>query len=183
MHTLHTTPAFVLAHRPQGESNRTFWLLTRDLGLVYARAQGVREPRNRNRYALQTGMHVQVTLVRGREGWRLTTAQALGRTAMPLSLRRVLALIREIVPLDDRTSNVYAEVLSGYGTGVDNEEALEAIVLLRVLHLLGYVTPHGGSLLVYLDERVELSQLCVSFGTDRRELMRAINRALEGARA
>lgn len=49
-------------------------LLTRELGLVRARAQGIRKPGAKLAHALTTFAGSDVTLVRGKEGWRLAGA-------------------------------------------------------------------------------------------------------------
>ena len=74
----YATQSIVLARTPLGESSALIALLTPDLGLVYARAQGVRQSGAKLASALATFAESMTTLVRGREGWRLTGA-VLGR--------------------------------------------------------------------------------------------------------
>lgn len=148
MHTLHTTQAFILSSTPHGESNRVYRLLTRSLGLVYARAQGVRELRNRNRYALSIGARVDATLVRGREAWKLTSAARHALDRVPgeneAGRRRVLALAGRLVPLEHPLPSVFDALAAGYAAlgGVVHvpPATVEAVVVLHILRELGYVS-------------------------------------------
>jgi len=66
--------AIVLARNESREYGITLTLLTEDFGLVRARAEGLRKPGAKLASALQTLSESDVTLLRGKEGWRLTGA-------------------------------------------------------------------------------------------------------------
>lgn len=70
----YATRAIVLARTPIAESALLVTLLTEELGLVRARAEGLRKPGAKLAHALQTFDACEVTLVRGKEGWRLSGA-------------------------------------------------------------------------------------------------------------
>lgn len=57
-----------------GEASSLVFLLTEELGLVRARAQGVRKPGAKLSAALTTLAESDVTLLKGKEGWRLSGA-------------------------------------------------------------------------------------------------------------
>ncbi len=143
MHTLHTTPAFVLKAYPHGESNRVYRLFTREHGLLYVHGQGVRSLANRNRYALRTHGFVRATLVRGREVWRLTSAQAVcGESAT--EWRRVLALVGDLLAEEDAAPRVFDLLHESRRVFMETGDSgdrcvLEALTVLRALALLGYV--------------------------------------------
>jgi hypothetical protein len=182
MHTLHTTPAYIVQSRPRGESNRSYRLLTRDYGLVLASAQGVRELRNRNRYALQVGTHATVTLVRGREGWRITTASAEQGT-VPAALRRLLDVTGRIVPFEDTTTDVYS-VLSPYLALPDEQvdESIETIAVLALTYALGYVTPVDDPVVRhFVCSDVPVATLVGEYPTHKKHLVRIANSALQSA--
>lgn len=50
------------------------YLLTKELGLVRAHARSVREERSKLRYGLQNFSKSHITLVRGKDMWRITGA-------------------------------------------------------------------------------------------------------------
>ena len=146
MHTLVTTPAYVLSSYPQGESSLVYKLFTKDRGVLYAHGRSVRELRNRNRYALQVGYKPTVTLVRGRETWRITTAQHNGSvriaTEHSSAVRKVLHLLGRYLPVEDVVSGVFEDVehfAEALCLHKEYAHLIEAIVVLRILDRLGYV--------------------------------------------
>lgn len=72
-HKYHTR-ALVLGRSPLSESAALIALLTEEFGLLRARAEGLRKPGAKLAHALQTFDLSEVTLVRGKEGWRLSGA-------------------------------------------------------------------------------------------------------------
>ncbi len=183
MHTLHTTHAFILVAYPHGEANHVFRLFTREYGLLYVHGQGVRGIGNRNRYALRTHRAVQVTLVRGRGVWRLTSAQAV-HGGSPLEWRRVLMLVGGLVAEEDHLPHVFdllhesREVFSHIDDTVERR-ALEALTALRALALLGYVG--DSSVEDALDHTIPLTQ-CGRYSSHCDALVREVNETLRNLR-
>ncbi len=68
------TRGFVLARMAAGEANTRLALLTHDLGLVWARAQGLRRTGGKLASSLVTFAEADIVLVRGKDGWRVTGA-------------------------------------------------------------------------------------------------------------
>src|SRR3989338_9216530 len=68
------TRGIVLSRSSLGEANAFITLLTPELGLVRARAQGLRRSGAKLAAALPTLAESSVVLVRGRDGWRLAGA-------------------------------------------------------------------------------------------------------------
>lgn len=71
----HTTPAIIIEFFEQGEHDRVYKLFTREFGMVLAHAKGVRKLESKLRAHLLPRTITLVTLVRGREVWRLVGAQ------------------------------------------------------------------------------------------------------------
>lgn len=147
MHILHTTTAFVLQAYPHGESSRTYKLLTREKGLLYAHGQGVRELKSRNKYALQTGDLSEVTLVKGREKWRITGARTLENVSVPRPNRvyktKLLNLIGTLLPIEDPVLEVF-DVLEGSNKALcvfpeTQASLIETITMLRLMDKLGFM--------------------------------------------
>ncbi|MHB8651990.1 MAG: DNA repair protein RecO [Minisyncoccota bacterium] len=150
---LYHTEAIVLRSVDTGESNRFYVLYTRDFGLVWALAQGVRELESKLRGHMKLWSVVDVTLVRGRALWRLTGAQesascAGGRIATtPSTLggaARISRLIERLVQGEGANGDLYQELFSAlcflYNNDflVDNLDIFEAVCTARVLAHLGY---------------------------------------------
>src|SRR3989338_4112750 len=77
MYEKYHTEALVLGNREMGEADRVVALFTRDFGLVRARASAVRTEHSKMRYAVQDYARADVSLVKGKRGWRLAGASAL----------------------------------------------------------------------------------------------------------
>ncbi len=74
-HAIYSTDAIILKRAESGEADITYWLLTKDLGLIVARAQSVRKDKAKMRGYLQLFSYCMVSLVRGKYIWRITGAQ------------------------------------------------------------------------------------------------------------
>lgn len=150
-HHLYQTECIVLGSRNIGESNRLFFLLTKDLGLVAGSAQGIRELKSKLRYSLQNFRYIKVELVRGKEMWRITNATHLcnfhtllcdkGKTAL---VARISVLVQRLVHGETRDHALF-DVLYEFLRFLEKEElgkedlhTLEILTDLKVLHLLGY---------------------------------------------
>jgi len=75
-HHLYQSDGFVLGNYPKGEASSLLPLFTRELGLVLVSAQGLRHLKSKLRYSTQAFTLGHFALVRGKEVWRLTGAEA-----------------------------------------------------------------------------------------------------------
>ena len=85
---IYTTRGLVLSERPVREADRIYNILTRDFGLVRATALGVRKINSKLRGSIEPVSLSNVSLVRGKEHWRLTSAEFIRsfKQSRPLSL-------------------------------------------------------------------------------------------------
>lgn len=156
MYHLYHTPALVLGSTPQGEGSNLITLFTRELGLIRATATSVREERSKLRYGLQDFSYSEVTLVRGREFWRLTNATliaALARGEINASdisrmTGRICALLRRLLAGEEKNEPLFLSVVDGLrfaATRSDQQslEGTEIILALRILYFLGYLAPRN----------------------------------------
>src|ERR1035437_6360155 len=74
MHHIHHTEGIILGSRNYGEAGKCFYVFTRDLGMVYASAQGVRKMSSKLRFVLQDFAYIKIDLVQGKDFWRVTSA-------------------------------------------------------------------------------------------------------------
>jgi hypothetical protein len=77
VYTVYTTNAFVISLDPQGETDCAFTLYTKDFGRIVAVAKGIRKIESKLKSHLPQYGYVSVSMVRGREVWRITSAQIL----------------------------------------------------------------------------------------------------------
>jgi|GEM_PF-1930399 len=192
MHTLHTTDAYVVGAMPHGESNRVYRLVSNKLGYVYAHAQGVRELKNRNRYALASRGLINVSLVRGRDVWRITGARTTEymyppETRARQSLRRVLQVAGTFSPSEDPGAGVFAVVRVVHGalcTMPQRASEIETVGVIRILDRLGYVAhPGDDAVLEQIATRTDVldEEVCATAATERLRLVDIINTALTHA--
>lgn len=142
------TSAIVLARFPLGEANVALLLLTPELGLVRARAQGARKSGAKLASSLQTLTESSVVLIRGKEGWRVSGAvgvenwnRALDASSRVRAGRVALLLLRLVrgETYDLPLYEAYRGFLGALSTLSEEErEGAECIAALRVIHLLGH---------------------------------------------
>ena len=72
----YTTKALVCGTFNRNTADRSYLLFTREAGMLYADARSVREERSRQRYALQDFSLVRVSLVKGKQSWKVGSIEA-----------------------------------------------------------------------------------------------------------
>jgi recombinational DNA repair protein (RecF pathway) len=150
-HHIYTTRAFVVSSRSTGEANRSFSLFTEELGMIQASAQGVRHEKSKLRYSLQNYQHIVVSLVRGRESWRIVGAEEL-RDLSPLNqsqleaAARIYSFLLQLIHGEGRIEKLFSdlEVMWQLWPRLESNNArghLEVLLRLRALYYLGYLDP------------------------------------------
>ena len=74
MHNIYHTEGIILESKNFGEAGRYYSIFTRELGMVYASAQGVRKMSSKLRFILQDLSYINIDLVQGKDFWRITSA-------------------------------------------------------------------------------------------------------------
>ncbi len=189
MHHIYHTEGIILGSRNFGEAGRYFHIFTRDLGMVYGSAQGVRKLSSKLRYVLQDFSCVKVDLVKGKDFWRVTSASGTDRLAKltkdPKSFEvfaNIARLLRRLLSGEEPNENLFTDIMGGLSLleGAKGEADLrniEAVIVLRILHSLGYI---GGSEKV--QEMVQSpfgAELVLEAYKNRQEVMQEINKALK----
>ena len=172
----YATPAIVLSRTPLSEASSLITLLTSDVGLVRARAQGVRKPGAKMASALQTFVECDVMLLRGKEGWRLAgalhTTDWFAKLTRPARLRagRVTSLLLRLVHGETVEASamfytIFIQFLTVLTELSETDEILadaaECLVALRILHALGVDAGHipgeltGGYTVAILESVIE----------------------------
>ena len=73
----YSTESFILSSFESGENDRTFKLFTKEFGLLNARATSVRKENSKLRAHLHEGRLARVTLVKGKEIWRIVGGEEI----------------------------------------------------------------------------------------------------------
>ena len=153
-HSIYTTEGFILKSLNFGEANKYFFIFTRDFGLVKATAQGVRHLQSKLRYSLEDFSFGQISLVRGKEVWRLTSAEKklnIKNKEKILLLSRIFSLLLRLLHGEEKNDLLFDSLKEGMcfltenkptNEALTNEESLanfECIMALRILSALGYI--------------------------------------------
>lgn len=145
------TRGIVLSRTPAGEANAFIALLTPGLGLVYARAQGIRRPGAKLAAALTTFAESNVMLVRGKDGWRVVGAvlemnwfMKMSHIAPRRKAARVSGLLVRLVAGEVHDPGLF-QIMRGFFEALsvlpsDTHEAAETLAALRALSALGLDT-------------------------------------------
>jgi recombinational DNA repair protein (RecF pathway) len=159
-HHIYSTEAFILASTAGKEADRRYALLTRELGLVWAGASGVRRSGSKLRYALQEFSCVHVSLVRGREVWRITNAVAgenlyakyRGEAHALTAIAKLFKLITRMYPEGEKHERFFDDLSAAFdflsaqahantsgSIGPGQAGAFEHVLAIRLLRQLGYI--------------------------------------------
>lgn len=177
------TRGIVLSRSPAGETNALVTLVTAELGLVRAHAQGVRRSGAKLAAALATYAESSLVLVRGKEGWRVAGSvleenwfarlQAEDRARAS----RVANLFLRLVAGEERDTGLFP-IIRGLFEALaslpeSDHDAAEALAVLRALSALGLDTggfPEG--------ESAFAAPLLAEIGRDRPVYIARINRGI-----
>lgn len=156
---IYTTKGIILSERPVGEADRIYNILTRDLGLVRAKALSVRKAPSKLRGSLEPVVLSSVSLVRGKEYWRLTAAEELRSIPSRVEIVRPLSLLEKLVQGEDP----HPELFDAIDTKIQLQDGLEDDFEVR---LVSQILFHLG----YLKEE--------DLNLDKKALIKAINNGL-----
>lgn len=159
-HHIYQTKAFVIDSMDVGEANKLLTLFTADLGLIFVSAQGVRVMKSKLRASIQDLSFSKVALVRGKEYWRLTSAEKLislydKRVILPMRqfMASTLQFVKRLTTgeskheeLFDMLSKLFTFCFenSKYFSSLSHKNCVDTVKLLtlitefRILESLGY---------------------------------------------
>jgi len=147
VHHIYTTPSLILRRDPL-DTSASYLILTRDFGLIRARAQGVRKDASRLKGTLQEYSLATIAYVQTKAGWKITTAipernfwnEITGGEARKILARIADVLIRLITgeSKDEKIFTLTIDQCVRLEQGIDPNE-VEIAFLSRLLHLLGYM--------------------------------------------
>ena len=164
MHHKYDTRAIVLTRSPHGEANALLTMAASGLGLVRARAQGVRKPGAKLASALVTFAESDVSLIKGKEGWRIAGAvlrepwfYRLTHGETRARAARVMQLVLRLAPAEAHDHDFYTplkaflEALEAVPEPL--HEAAEMAVVAHLLAVLGLDAGEAGDPTLLFDPR------------------------------
>ncbi|KKT01054.1 MAG: repair protein RecO protein [Candidatus Nomurabacteria bacterium GW2011_GWF2_43_8] len=189
MHHIYHTEGIILGSKNFGEAGKYYSVFTRDLGLIYASAQGVRKMSSKLRFILQDFAYVKIDLVQGKDFWRVTSASKTGKLGGISKNPGTFAVVSNIANLlkrllagVEKNEALFADLMNGL-TVLEKwkiaEElgSLEIIIVLRILNNLGYIGQNER--LQNLIKSPFEENMIFEISESRREALREINKALK----
>jgi recombinational DNA repair protein (RecF pathway) len=150
-HHKHTTEAFILNVMPAREHDARVKMITKDGEVLSAIATGLRTLKSKLRMSVVPYSHLNASIVRGKDTWRLTNAQsvehfydAIADKEAKKALARTVSLVELLTPGEMHVGNIF-EILLAYakdlseGKAQGKIKAYETQAALRVLSELGYI--------------------------------------------
>lgn len=149
-HKIVVTDGIVLGKRGVGEAHTQVVVLTREEGLVRARAISARMDKSKLRYGLEPMTQGRYSLVRGRQEWKVVGVEHISRELMlapnesRISAGRAARLLLRLVAGEEASPELFETVAGGFAlfaraSDKTERENLECMLVLRVLWHLGYV--------------------------------------------
>lgn len=158
-YTVHTTEGFILSSAPVGEANRIYHIFTREFGVIIATAQGVRLSQSKLRPHLLDYSFSSVSLVKGKEFWRITSAAGISKSKDKIYIQ-ILTIIKRLLQGEGEH-----EVLFDYlKEELFKENLDETNLMIKILTDLGYIdkkeiTDNKKDLIALINKGLKESQL------------------------
>src|SRR3989344_8572686 len=144
------------------EADRIYTVMTRDLGLVRALATGVRKEQSKLRGNIEPFSISTISFVKGREYWRLTSAELIQRISSSPMMARPLALLEKLIQGESSNPELFNVVEKAVLSSQPHDEMFEVNIVSQILYHLGYL---------------KKSDLAV----DKKSLIKAINEGLQAS--
>lgn len=189
-HHVYNTEGFIIESQPRGEANKMYLIFTKELGMVRASAQGVRLMKSKLRFALQDLSFAKVSLVRGKDMWKLTNAKAewslysayKDRKDLLFATAQILTLLKRLIHGEEKNEALFTMLINAFrfihqeALNPDEIKAFERIVVLNILHELGY----GGAIkTIHTFINVQISKELLGHMIQEKDIaLQEINRAL-----
>ncbi|MBP9802892.1 MAG: DNA repair protein RecO [Candidatus Pacebacteria bacterium] len=151
MHHIYHTEGIILGSKNFKEASKYFYILTRDLGLVYAEAQGIRKISSKLRFVLQDFNYLKLDFVQRKNIWRITNAiktnelENLNKDFYKLKIvANISKLLLRLLPGIEPNPTLFEEVVNGFfllekNNSKEELKNIEIVLVLRILSNLGYI--------------------------------------------
>ena len=136
---IYTTKGIVLSERAVGEADRIYSILTRDLGKLQARAIGVRKNTSKLQGNIEPFSLSSISFVKGKDYWRLTSAEFIQNISALPSMARPLFLIEKLVQGEAPHPELFDAIETAILAPKPDDEMFEIHLVSQILYHLGYL--------------------------------------------
>jgi recombinational DNA repair protein (RecF pathway) len=182
MHHIYTTQGFIVHSSPQGESGKFLLIFTKDFGMIGATAQGIRLDQSKLRYHIQDFDLANISIVRGKEVWRITGASEMDHENITKVHIQILKLLKRLLQGEDKNEKLFEIIEELYKTKIENNdfEYIEIITVLRILESLGYIKENKKFIEILQSNKIN-SQTIDFAKTNKSLIVQEINTALKAS--
>ena len=152
MHEIYNTEGIILSSGDIGEANKFITIFSEQFGLISATAQSVRQIKSKLKHGLQKFTVANISLVRGKDVWRITNVEYKQNLYYEFRKNKfklkvvisILVLIKKLLAGEKYNERLYKIIRRAISflkkNDLSKEEIsdFENIVLIRILHNLGY---------------------------------------------
>jgi len=185
MYQKYNTDALILGSREQGEADKVFSLYTRDFGLVRAKATSVRSEHSKMRYAMQRFSRANVSLVKGKRGWRAAGASATKSASGDIkgisTFARISELVLRLVHGEEKNEYLFAALAEAHDALMQEKcdawATIEIVCVARILYVLGYISNEALSMALFTHTAYTGESL-LEAETMKDKLLSSINKAI-----
>lgn len=188
MHHIYHTEGIILGSGDFGETGKYYSIFTRDLGMIYASAQGVRKMSSKLRFILQDFFYLKIDFVKGKDFWRITSAsktnklENLSKPEILEVFASISKLLKRLLAGEDPNKDLFIDLLNGLSVleKAETKEELrniEAVIVLRILNNLGYIG--GNEILKDFIKSPFEEDLIFKVSESRAKILYQINKALK----
>jgi DNA repair protein RecO len=188
MHHIYHTEGIILGSGDFGETGKYYSIFTRDLGMIFASAQGVRKMSSKLRFVLQDFSYLKIDFVKGKDFWRITSAsktnklENLSKPEIFKVFVNISKLLKRLLAGEDPNKDLFLDLVKGLfileKSETQNElRNVEAIIVLRILNNLGYIG--GNEILKDFIKSPFEEDLIFKVSESRAKILHQINKALK----
>jgi DNA repair protein RecO (recombination protein O) len=180
MYHIYTTPTFIIHSSPYGESGKFLLLFTRDFGMIGVIAQGIRLSKSKLRYHIQDGNFSNVSIIKGKEVWRLTGAHEISYSRNTLLQLKILKLLKRLLHGEEKNEKLFEIIEELYKTDINKKdiEAVEGLTILRILNTLGYIK-NNDEIEIFLKDTSLTNSIIEQLRSIQSKIVVTINQALK----
>jgi DNA repair protein RecO (recombination protein O) len=187
MHHIYHTKGIILRSRNSGEAGKHYKIFTRELGMVTAKAAGVRKLSSKLRFVLQDFSFLDIDLVAGRNIFHLTTAvktcdleNLTKKIEVFKTIHNIAGLLIRLMPESLPNEAMFDDLVSGLQMLENSKEDcanIEALIVLRIINHLGYMQSKNN--FKNFTESPFRKSLVSLISKERKAIFAEINRALK----
>lgn len=188
MHHIYHTEGIILKSKNYKEASKYYYIFTRDFGLIYAEAEGIRKLSSKLRFVLSDYSYIKLDLVKRKNIWRITNALKTNllenskKDFLKLKIFvNIFSLLIRLLPEQEKNENLFDDISNGLSILDKNDDIkeyqnIEIIIVLKMLYNLGYLNKDEifGSLKSPFEEG-----LLYEISKNKNKILNEINKALK----